>query len=61
MQNLQGFSVNFKLKTCNAYIFFFHTIFTCVPKVRNYVDFKQYLQGLYCTYNPHDNYMHVKG
>ena len=49
MQNLQGFPVNFKLITCKVYIFFH-----CLPKVRNYGDFRH-------ACNPHDNYMHVTG
>ena len=28
------FHVNSKVITCNAYLFFFHAISTCVPKVR---------------------------
>ena len=44
---MRGFPVNSKLITCKVYIFF-NAISTCVPKVRNYGDFRR-------------NYMHVTG
>ena len=36
------FPVNSKLITCKSYIFF-NAISTCVPKVRNYGDFRQHV------------------
>ena len=53
MQNLQGFSVNFKLITCKVYIFSIAKS-TCLPTVKNYGYFRH-------TCNPHDNHMHITG
>ena len=53
MKNLQGFPVNFKLIACNV-MYFSIAISTCLPKVRNYGNFRH-------ACNPHDNYMHGTG